>query len=720
MSSEITYLPEHFTNRELSWLQFNARVLEEAGDLQNPLLERVKFLCITSSNLDEFFEIRVAGIKQLIESNSNDPGPDGLSSQETFNHIHQRVRDLIIEQDNLWLNVLKPELEQNGIYFHQITGLPGEQQQWLEEYFIKECHPVLTPLAIDPSHPFPQLLNKSLNIIVILEKAEPREDTGNELRYGIVQVPRVLNRLITLPGSPEGEYHFVYLSKLIGLHAGKLFPGLKVHGAHAFRITRNSDLYFDDEEAQNLLRTIEEELRKRNRGNAVRLEISAACPEPVQHFLLEKFKLGKEDLYPVCEPINFLRLMPITEINTKPNLRYKAFTPATAAPLQGEADIFETMRHQDILLHHPYHNFSSIVDFIEKAATDPAVLAIKMTLYRTSGDSPLIKALIHAANNGKQVTAMVELKARFDEANNIAWARRMEDAGIHVVYGLVGLKTHCKMLFIVRRDPGGIRHYVHLGTGNYHPRTARLYTDLGLLTTKTELTAEVAALFNALTGMSEYSGGNKLLIAPFDMEKRFLEKIRRETSHAGNGKPARIFAKMNALVDPEIISALYDASRAGVKVDLLIRGTCCLKPRVPGLSENIEVRSIVDQFLEHSRIFYFKNDTNDEVYLGSADWMPRNLHRRVEVVFPVDDPKLKQHLIENVIPTYWKDNAKARYLQADGLTDLRDHNEAAEKIRAQGIFMQAAEREKLLTPVAINKPSLELIPLDASADPDEI
>ncbi|MDR1145809.1 MAG: polyphosphate kinase 1 [Verrucomicrobiales bacterium] len=716
MSAESAYLPEHFTNRELSWLQFNARVLEEARDSRNPLLERVKFLCITSSNLDEFFEIRVAGLKQLIESNANDPGPDGLGSQETFNRIHRRVRELIAEQDTLWLDVLKPELEQNGIYFHELSDLPASQQQWLEEYFIKECYPVLTPLAIDPSHLFPQLLNKSLNIIVMLERQDGTladSGTGGELRYGIVQVPRILNRLVTLPDSPAGEHHFVYLSRLIGAQAGKLFPGLKVRGAHAFRITRNSDLYFDDEEAQNLLRSIEEELRKRNRGNAVRLEISNQCPESVQHFLLEKFKLGPADLYPVCEPINFLRLMPVTEISAKPALRYKAFSPAIVTPLQGEPDIFEIMRHQDILLHHPYHNFSSIVEFVETAAVDATVLAIKMTLYRTSGDSPLIKALIHAANNGKQVTAMIELKARFDEANNIAWARRMEDAGIHVVYGLVGLKTHCKLLFIVRRDPDGIRNYVHLGTGNYHPRTARLYTDLGLLTTRPEITREVAELFNALTGMSEYTGAQNLLIAPFDMKPRFLEKIRREAAHASRGKPAYLFAKMNALVDTEIIEALYDASKAGVKIDLLVRGICCLKPRVPGLSDNIEVRSIVDQFLEHSRIFYFKNDAADEVYLGSADWMPRNLHRRVEVVFPVEDPKLKQQLIENIIATYWQDNAKARYLQSDGLTDRRDNRDDVEKIRAQSVFMRVAEKERSLAPMAVHPPEREIMPIDA-------
>jgi polyphosphate kinase len=716
VSPETTYLPEHFTNRELSWLQFNARVMEEAQDRTLPLLERLKFLCITSSNLDEFFEIRVAGLKQIIQSKSNDPGSDGLSSSETFNAVHDRVAKLVEAQYHLWKHDLLPALEQNGIRFHDIANLPQESKNWLEEYFVKECYPVLTPLAIDPSHPFPQLLNKSLNLIVLLEKtgAADHHEGEQELRYGIVQVPRVLNRVVSLPASEDKTQNFVYLSSLISAHTDKLFPGLKVLGSYAFRITRNSDLYIDDEEAQNLLRTIEEELRKRNRGNAVRLEISKRCPEFVQQFLLEKFKLDHDDLYQVDDPINFLRLMPITELD-KPHLKFKTFAPAIAAPLQGEVDIFEVMRHQDVLLHHPYHNFSSIVDFVEKAALDPAVLAIKMTLYRTSGDSPLIKALIRAANNGKQVTVMVELKARFDEANNIAWARRMEDAGIHVVYGLVGLKTHCKVLFIVRRDTDGIRHYVHLGTGNYHPRTARLYTDLGLLTTKPEITGEVATLFNALTGMSEYAGGKKLLVAPFDMSDRFLEKIRRETGHANNGKATYIFAKMNALVDPEIIAALYDASRAGVKVDLLVRGICCLKPRVPGISDNIEVRSIVDQFLEHSRIFYFKNDANDELYLGSADWMPRNLHRRVEVVFPVEDPKLKQHVIETVISTYWQDNAKARYLQADGLTDLRDLSDNP-KVRAQSVFMQAAEKEKQLAPVTINKPEIEIIPLD----PDEI
>ena len=705
--SATTYKPEHFSNRELNWLQFNQRVLEEAQDRENPLLERVKFLCIVSSNLDEFFEIRVAGIKQQIENKSDDTGPDGLSAQETFDSIHRQIRRMVTDQYSLWEKEFRPALAGHDIRFHNLRDLDATERKWIEEYFINEIYPVLTPLAIDPSHPFPQLLNKSLNIIVSLEKP----DMEGETRYAIVQVPRVLNRLISLPRPDEKRHDFVFLSAVIEEFAQALFPGVNVLGAYAFRITRNSDLYIDEEEAQNLLRSIEEELRKRNRGNAVRLELEKGCPPLVQQFLLEKFKLQQEDLYLVDEPVNLLRLMPLTDIEDKASLKFKPFTAAIATPLQTDNDIFETMRHQDVLLHHPYHNFSSIVEFLETAADDPKVLAIKMTLYRTSGDSPIVKALIRAATNGKQVTVMVELKARFDEANNIAWARRMEDAGCHVVYGLVGLKTHCKLLFIVRRDSDKIRHYVHLGTGNYHPRTARLYTDLGLLTTQQEITDDVAALFNALTGMSDYQGSKKLLVAPFNMKEKFHELITREMTNARAGKDARIFAKINSLADSEIIALLYDASRSGVKIELLVRGICCLRPGVPGISENIEVRSIVDQFLEHSRIFYFENNGSPEVYLGSADWMSRNLRRRVEVVFPVDNPRLKKHLIDDILMTFWKDNQKTRRVLPDGQHERLTPVKGQHRFRAQGHFMSEAEKEKYnLNTVTLTKPAADLIP----------
>ncbi|MDZ4789221.1 MAG: polyphosphate kinase 1 [Blastochloris sp.] len=711
-----SHLPQasHYSNRELSWLEFNQRVLEEAQDPSNPLLERVKFLCISCSNLDEFFEIRVAGIKQQIENKTNDPGPDGLSALEIFKSINDRVTQMVQDQYTLWREQLVPALNLNNIRFHRVEDMPDYERAWAKEYFLQEVYPVLTPLAIDPSHPFPQLLNKSLNVIVSLE----RSDAPGEHRYAIVQVPRVLNRLIELPERSETVHDFLFLSQLIESHAHLLFPGVTVSGAYAFRVTRNSDLYIDDEEALNLLRTIEEELRKRNRGNAVRLEITNDCPIAVVQFLLEKFKLTKQDLYLVEDPINLLRLVALTELDTLSNLRYKPFSPVTVPLFQTEASIFEVIRHQDVLLHHPYESFSSVVEFLETAANDPRVLAVKMTLYRTSGDSPIIKGLIAASRAGKQVTVLVELKARFDEANNIAWARQMEDAGIHVVYGLVGLKTHCKVMFVVRRDDDRIRHYVHLGTGNYHPSTARFYTDLGLFTTKTAITDEIAALFNALTGMSEYHGSKKLLVAPFDMVEKFLNLIEREIQHAKAGKPAGIFAKMNALVDMEIIQALYKASCAGVKIYLIVRGTCCLRPGIPHVSENIEVYSIVDQFLEHSRIFQFDNDGKYEIYLGSADWMPRNLRRRVEVIFPLDDPKIKQHVMEQIIGIYKKDNVKSRRLLPDGKHERRKPGEAEPTLRCQGVFMARAEQENQAaahaTAARVQEP--QIIPISLAAE----
>jgi polyphosphate kinase len=716
MSSPHDFIhPDYYSNRELSWLEFNQRVLEEAQDPTTPLLERVKFLCITCSNLDEFFEIRVAGIKQQIENKTSDPGPDGLSALETFKAIHERVSVMVQDQYKLWREQLVPALNLNNIRFNRIEDLPASEQKWAEEYFLSEIYPVLTPLAIDPSHPFPQLLNKSLNIIVALE----RTDAPGEHRYAIVQVPRVLNRLIELPERPEKVHDFVFLSQLIESYAHLLFPSVKVSGAYAFRVTRNSDLYIDDEEALNLLRTIEEELRKRNRGNAVRLEIESRCPATVVHFLLEKFKLTRQDVYPVDEPLNLLRLLALTELDTLSSLKYKGFSPVTVPVLQTESSIFEVMRHQDVLLHHPYENFSSVVEFLETAAQDPRVLAIKMTLYRTSGDSSIVKGLITAARAGKQVTVLVELKARFDEANNIAWARRMEDAGIHVVYGLVGLKTHCKVMFIVRRDEDRLRHYVHLGTGNYHPSTARFYTDLGLFTTQTAITDEVATLFNALTGMSEYHGSKKLLVAPFDMADKFLHMIKREADHARVGKPAGIFAKMNALVDMEMIQALYSASQAGVPIYLLVRGTCCLRPGISGVSENIQVYSIVDQFLEHSRIFQFDNDGQPEVYLGSADWMPRNLRRRVEVIFPVEDPKLRQHLLQNIITFYKKDNVKARRLLSNGKHERLRIQDGEIPFRCQSQFMALAEQENQVAAQATAARHKEIEPVPLNMPPDD-
>lgn len=681
--------PENYINRELSWIEFNRRVLEEAQDPTQPLLERVKFMCIVSSNFDEFFEIRVAGIKQQIENGSAEYGADEMLPVQVFQEIQQRVHQIVGDQYHLWHQELVPALAAEGIHFHEVSRLTGADKAWAARYFKEEVFPVLTPLAVDSSHPFPQLLNKSHNLFV------PIQSSGQEsFSFAIVQIPRVLPRLVKIPREPGKGHHYFLLKELIREYVGELFPGLTVSQSYAFRVTRNSDLYFDDEEAENLLRTIEEGLRRRNRGNAVRLEIQADCPPEIEEKLLQTFNLTKDDLYRVNGPLTFLHLMPLCSDDAFANLKDKPFVPVKARGLVGESDLFEVMRQRDILMHHPYESFNPVVEFVQKAAIDPQVLAIKVTLYRTSGDSPIVRSLIHAAENGKQVTALIELKARFDEANNINWARQLEEAGVHVVYGVVGLKTHCKVLMVVRRDEDKIRHYVHLGTGNYHPSTARFYTDLGLLTTQPKLTQEVATLFNTLTGLSQYKGIKKLMVAPFDLMNRFKELIDHERDLALAGKKGRIIVKLNSLVAEEIIEALYDASRAGVKIDLIVRGICCLRPGIPGVSENIRVISIIGRFLEHSRIYYFGNNGQPKIYLGSADWMPRNFFRRVEVAFPIEDPQLRDRIAEEILPTYLEDCVKARELQPDG-TYVRLHPAPGEKPRqAQLTFREIARRQK--------------------------
>src|SRR5438094_1751729 len=542
--------PKNFINRELSWLEFNRRVLEEAQDQRQPLIERVKFLTIVSSNLDEFFEIRVAGIKQQIASETSDVGPDGLSPSEVFNRIQKTVRELVAAQYALWKSELLPELAKNGIYVREIAELPAKRAAWAHRYFLQEVFPMLTPLAVDASHPFPHLLNRSHNLLV---RAKMRR--RGEPLHAIVQVPRVVPRLILMPRGKGADepWEYIYLASLIKQHIGELFPGLILDGVHAFRVTRNSDLYIDEEEAENLLRTIEQELRRSSRGNAVRLEVEADCPKDFRDLLLKFFNLTGADVYKLDGPLSMTHLIPLVTNDAFANLRDRPFQPARDPALPPHVNIFEVMRRQDVLLHHPYESFDPVVELIEEAAQDPQVLAIKITLYRTSGDSPIVQALINAAGAGKQVTALVELRARFDEAANIQWARQLEEAGAHVVYGVVGLKTHCKALLIVKRDADRLRHYVHLGTGNYHPRTARIYTDFSLLTCEPQLTEEVAVVFNTLTGLAGYPGLKKLLVAPFDLHKRLIGMIERERDHALAGKPARIIAKLNHIVDQETI-----------------------------------------------------------------------------------------------------------------------------------------------------------------------
>src|SRR5213082_1061448 len=653
--------PRNFINRELCWLEFNRRVLEEAQDPIQPLIERVKFLTIFSSNLDEFFEIRVAGIKQQIESETSDFGPDGLSPTDTFNSIQRVVRELVAAQYALWNEELLPQLAKNGIRIPKMAELSAKRAAWAHRYFQEEVFPMLTPLAVDASHPFPQLLNKSHNLLV-----RAKAQRGGEPLHAIVQVPRVVPRLILMPRGKDEPWDYIYLASLIKQHIDELFPGLILEGVHAFRVTRNSDLYIDEEEAENLLRTIEQELRRSSRGNAVRLEVEADCPHDFRDLLLEFFELTEADVYKLDGPLSMTHLAPLVANDAFANLRDRPFQPARDPALPLHVNIFEVMRRQDVLLHHPYESFDAVVELIEEAAQDPQVLAIKITLYRTCGDSPIVQALIKAGGAGKQVTALVELRARFDEAANIQWARQLEEAGAHVVYGVVGLKTHCKALLIVRRDADRLRHYVHLGTGNYHPRTARIYTDFSLFTCEPELTEEVAVVFNTLTGLAGYPGLKKLLVAPFDLHKRLISLIDRERDHALAGKPARIIAKLNALVDQQIIEKLYEASCADVTIDLIVRGICCLRPKIPGLSENIRVFSIVGRFLEHSRILYFENAGQREVFLASADWMPRNFFRRVELAFPVEQPSLRDEIIDEVLPKFVHDRVKARELQPDG------------------------------------------------------
>src|SRR4051812_2512576 len=661
-----TSKPAHFLNRELSWLEFNQRVLDEASNAENPLLERLKFFCIVSSNLDEFFEVRVAGLKQQIESDVVSRSIDGLTATEIFKAVTARVRRMVNDQYACWRDDIQPRLAKNGIRILEISELDHEDFNWLQEYYRSQVRPVLTPLAIDPAHPFPQLLNKSLNLIVRLELARGEEMLKH---MAVVQIPRILPRMIQLPRI-DARQDYVYLGQLISHNLADLFPGTKILGCWPFRVTRNSELYIDEEETANLLKAVENELHNRRKGDAVRLEIEHDCPRHIRDSLLKTLRLTEEDLYLVDGPLNPTRLMTLTQGDHSPELRYKPFVAPVAPALRGKPDLFAAIREHDILLHHPYENFNSVVDFLEQAAADPDVLAIKQTLYRTGGDPRIIGALENAVNNGKQVTAVVELRARFDEANNIQWARRLEENGVHVVYGLVGYKIHAKACLVVRREGHHIRRYVHLATGNYNPSTARLYTDIGLFTCRPDFGEDATNFFNLLTGICQYQPMRKLLVAPFELHTRMLKLIDREIENAKKDLPARIIAKVNSLAEPQIIEALYKASQAGVKIDLIVRGICSLRPGVKGLSENITVRSVIDRFLEHSRIYYFENACQPEVYIGSADWLPRNLFRRIEVVFPIEDGVLRERVINEILATTLADNSRTRILSHDGTYQL--------------------------------------------------
>ena len=685
-ANKSTFGAEHFLNQELSWLEFNHRVLEEALDRTNPLLERLKFFCIVSSNLDEFFEVRVAAIKQQIESDVVERSMDGLTATEAFRAIVQRIRRLVDEQYKCLREELMPALAASGLRILELSQLDAPDRQWLEEYYRGQVRPVLTPLAIDPAHPFPQLLNKSLNLIVRLEMRRNEETLKH---MAVVQIPRILPRMVKLPRT-DTRQDYVYLGKLIGHNLADLFAGTKILGYWAFRVTRNSELYIDEEETANLLKAVENELHNRRKGDAVRLEVDYECPPFIRDALLKTLRLTTEDLYLIDGPLNPTRLMALYEGDHSPELRDPPFVAPAAAALHGRVDLFEAIRERDILLHHPYENFSSVVDFLELAASDPKVLAIKQTLYRTGGDPRIIGALENAVKNGKQVTAVVELRARFDEANNILWARQLEEAGVHVVYGLVGYKIHAKSCLVVRSEGHHIRRYVHLSTGNYNPSTARLYTDIGLLSCRPELGEDVTNLFNLLTGICQFQPLRKLVVAPFELHEKVVQWIDREADNARSGLPSRIIAKLNSLAERQTIEALYRASQAGVKIELIVRGICALRPGVKGISENITVRSIVDRYLEHSRVYYFENACRPQVFVASADWLPRNFFRRIELAFPIEEGNLRERIVQEILTTSLSDNSKVSFLQPDGTYRRAAAGKAEKPRRSQFEFVARA------------------------------
>ena len=678
--------PEFYINRELSWLDFNRRVLEEAQDQQNPLLERVKFIAIVASNLDEFFEVRVSGLLQIRETGGGPTGPDGLTPNEQLTAIAATAHELVARMYECWNEELLPTLAREGIQLWDAGNLEGEHLAFVRRYWAEELEPILTPIMIDPAHPFPHVLNKALCIGVLLESKWGAS-------VGVVTVPRVLPRILRLPDADDGAVHLVTLAGIVELHLSELFEGYRLVGSASFRVTRNSELYVNEEEADNLLEEIAESLENRRKGDAVRLEIEAGAPERLVRFLKRQFELDDDCVYLAHGPVNLNRVITICDAVQRPELKFTPYAPVERSLPREPERLFESLRAGDILLHHPYESFNSVIDFIRTAVVDPRVLAIKQTLYRTGEDSKVVQALIDAAELGKEVTVLVELKARFDEASNIEWAKQLEERGVHVVYGLLGMKTHCKLSMVVRRDEDGLRRYVHLGTGNYNHVTARLYTDLGLLTAREDITAEVAEVFNMLTARSTETF-QKLMVAPTTLMSGMLSRIDREADHARAGKPAAIIAKMNGLIDPRIIEALYRASMAGVEVDLIVRGICCLRPGLLGISDRIRVISIIGRFLEHSRIFYFANDDEPELWAGSADWMNRNLRGRVEVVFPVEDDALKARLFL-AVQLCLCDRVKARALQSDGSYVRRLAAAGEEALCMQETLMEIAQGKEV-------------------------
>jgi polyphosphate kinase len=689
-----------FIGRDASWLNFNRRVLEEAEDDKNPLLERVKFLAITASNLDEFVEIRLAGILQRIEDGYKEPGFDGLTPQETLAAVAEDIQLYVAQQYRCWNDLLLPQLSANGVRVLRWAELTEEGRNYANQFYQREVDPLLTPITIDPAHPFPRVLNKALCLSLLLRRKR-KGTIGPTL--GVVTVPRTLPRLVSIP-SDSNTHDFIFLHDLIERNAAAMYRGYELLSTAAFRVTRNSNLYFQEEEARSLLESVRAELHNRRKGDAVRLEIEASADPEVIERLQTNFELDDFQIFRTDGPVNLSRLMNLYTDTPRRDLKFHSFTPRALHLGRHATDLFDDLRHRDIMLHHPYDSYDAVVGFIEAGAKDPNVVSMKQTLYRTSSDSQIFSSLTDAAQT-KEVTVVVELMARFDEASNIRWARDLEDAGVQVFHGIVGLKTHCKLALLVRHDPDGVtRRYCHLGTGNYNPVTARFYTDISLLTSDPEITSSVHSVFNYLTAHSESDDYCPLMVAPLTLAESFIRMIQREAEHAAAGKPAYIIAKMNSLLERGVIEALYEASKAGVQIDLIIRGICSLRPGIKNVSENIRVKSLVGRFLEHSRIFYFHNDGKEELYCGSADWMPRNLFERCEVIFPVRDPALRARLRNEILAAYLADTEKSRIMQPDG-SYIRARDTAIEPFNAQEFFIRLAESKatlenipKLVTP----------------------
>jgi polyphosphate kinase len=701
--------PELYLNRELSWLEFDRRVLELARRDDVPLLERLKFISIAASNLDEFYMVRIGSLDRHVRlgTASQDPTGDAMRPAELLQRVVERARKLNLAIAETFCDRVQPELEKNGVRFAKAKELNDREREFLHDYYAREVHPCLTPIAIDPSHPFPLLKNNSLNVALRIEAEKKDRTFGHhegEL-LAVVQVPAVLPRFLQLSPPGAKEYAFIALEDVIALHAADLFPGHRILEARAFRVTRTSELDIAEDEVEDLMASIQDELRRRDRGEPVRLEVGSSVSDGLLEQLRDLIGVKSENVDRHPGYTAMAAMMSIYQKVDLPRLRDAEHVPVPSPQLRYAPTLFRSISERDVLLHHPYETFRHVVELLEKAAVDPDVVAIKQTLYRTSGDSPIVRALSRAAEAGKQVTALVELKARFDEANNIAWARALEESGAHVVYGLIGLKTHAKMLLVLRREGNDLKRYLHLGTGNYNPSTARLYTDLSLFTAREDITSDALALFNVLTGYAELPQMERLLVAPFVMRRSLLERIEREVEHAKAGRTSGIKAKLNALVDPELIRALYRASQHGVKIDLLIRGACCLTPKVRGVSENIRVRAIVDRFLEHARISWWANGGNDEVYISSADWMPRNLDRRIELSVPILDPLLKKRIVDEILPIEINDNTFAWELGSDGTYTRVTGPEKSPETRAQQSFIDLS-RERSLGPRTAVRPEV--------------